>query len=82
MAGVPDQGYSLLCFSTLETLKIKSYEESGEVVLQYVEALQGLQLNDANQDSVQDRLKRVVFQDCPCITHDVKSRIAVLYPDH
>ncbi|KIM24541.1 hypothetical protein M408DRAFT_317549 [Serendipita vermifera MAFF 305830] len=67
------EGYSLLCFRTLETLRVKSYTGTGEVVLQYVEALQGLQGNDANQDSIQDCLKAIVFEDCPDITESVKS---------
>lgn len=76
-----DEGYSLLCFRTLETLKVKYYTGTGEVVLQYVEALQGPQRNHANQDSVQSCLKAVIFEGCPHITYDVKSRIDVLYPD-
>ncbi|KIM24536.1 hypothetical protein M408DRAFT_317538 [Serendipita vermifera MAFF 305830] len=79
--GPDDEEYSLLCFLTLEMLIIKSYTGTGEVILEYVEALQGLQRDDSNQDSVQDCLKAIVFEDCPDITQDVKSRIEVLYPD-
>lgn len=82
MTDIPDdEGTPLICFSTLETLIIKWYDGTGEVVLQYVEALQRLHHDDTGQGSVQDCLKSIVFEECPNITQDVKSRIEALYPD-
>ncbi|KIM24539.1 hypothetical protein M408DRAFT_317541 [Serendipita vermifera MAFF 305830] len=79
MTDVPDDDvYSSLYLSTLETLRIKSYTGTGELVLQYVEALQGLPRNDANEENY---LKRVIFRYCPHVTYDVKSRLAGLHPD-
>lgn len=64
---------SLPCFSTIQTLDIHSYTGTGEVVLQYIEAVQ--QANALGHVTGQSELKTVTFDDCPNVTETMKASI-------
>lgn len=57
---------SLRCFSTIKTLTIVSYTGTGEVVLQYIQAVQ--QAKASGYATGQSKLQEVTFDDCPNVT--------------
>ena len=64
--------HSLPCVSTIQTLDIRSYTGTGDVVLQHIQAVR-----QANAEYAigQHKLQEVTFYDCPNVTEATKASI-------